>query len=110
MTPALRSGIYSAMDPSLARNPAALPDSSPEKQSELKLNVGIGIIGTILSLFVTVVFIAVIDELILGIVFAVVTVVSAIITMYVLRRLRRGQAASAGSGSESSSGSEAAAH
>jgi hypothetical protein len=104
------SGIYSAMDPSQARNPAALPDSSPEKQSELKLNVGIGIIGTILSLFVTVVFIAVIDELILGIVFAVVTVVSAIITMYVLRRLRRGQAASAGSGSESSSGSEAAAH
>ena len=39
------------MDPALARNPAALPDSSPEKQSELKLNVGIGVIGTILSLF-----------------------------------------------------------
>ena len=110
MTDDLRSGIYSAMDPSQARNPAALPDSSPEKQSELKLNVGIGIIGTILSLFVTVVFIAVIDELILGIVFAVVTVVSAIITMYVFRRLRRGRSASTGTGSESASGSEAAAH
>jgi hypothetical protein len=106
-----RSGIYSAMDPSQARNPAALPDSTPEKQSELKLNVGIGIIGTILSLFVTIVFILVIDEVILGIVFAVVTVVSAAITLYVLRRLRRGGAAAGGSGTEeTSSGSEATAH
>ena len=109
MTDACRSGIYSAMDPSQARNPAALPDSSPEKQSELKLNVGIGTIGTILSLFVTVIFIAVIDQLILGIVFAVVTVVSAAITLYVLGRKRRGAAAAAGAGSEASSGSEAAA-
>ena len=92
------------MDPSLARNPAALPDSSPEKQSELKLNVGIGTIGTILSLFVTIVFIAVIDELVLGIVFAVVTIASALITLYVLRRKRRGAAAAA------TSGTEAAAH
>jgi hypothetical protein len=96
VTPALRSGIYSAMDPSLARNPAALPDSSPEKQSELKLNVGIGVIGTILSLFVTIVFILVIDEMILGIVFGVVTIVSAAITLYVLGRKRRGAAAAAG--------------
>ncbi len=92
------------MDPSLARNPAALPDSSPEKQSELKLNVGIGTIGTILSLFVTIVFIAVIDELVLGIVFAVVTIASALITLYVLRRMRRGAQAAA------TSGTEAAAH
>jgi hypothetical protein len=88
------------MDPSQARNPAALPDSSPEKQSELKLNVGIGVIGTILSLFVTIVFILVIDELVLGIVFAVVTVVAAAITLYVYGRKRRGAAAAAQSGSE----------
>lgn len=80
------------MDPSLARNPSAMPDSSPEKQSELKLNVGIGTIGTVLSLFVTIVFFAVIDEVILGIVFAVVTIVSAAITLYVLGRKRRGAA------------------
>jgi hypothetical protein len=80
------------MDPSLARNPSALPDSSPQKQSELKLNAGIGIIGTVLSLFVTIVFFGVIDEPILGIVFAVVTVVSAVITLYVLGRKRRGAA------------------
>jgi cbb3-type cytochrome oxidase subunit 3 len=97
------------MDASQARNPAALPDSSPEKQSELKLNVGIGTIGTILSLFVTIVFIAVIDELVLGIVFAVVTVVSAAITLYVFNRKRRGAAAAARSESEASSGTAAAA-
>ena len=96
------------MDPSLARNPAALPDSSPEKQSELKLNVGIGTIGTILSLFVTIVFIAVIDEVVLGIVFAVVTIAAAVITLYVLRRKRRGAAEAAKSGTES--GTEAATH
>ncbi|NMO91993.1 hypothetical protein [Actinomycetospora sp. TBRC 11914] len=96
------------MDPSQARNPSALPDSSPEKQSELKLNAGIGIIGTILSLFVTVVFIAVIDELVLGIVFAVVTIVSAAITLYVLGRKRRGAAAAARSDSATSSGTAAA--
>lgn len=82
------------MDPSLARNPAALPDSSPEKQRELKLNVGIGILGTLLSLFVTIVFFLIIDELILGIVFAVVTIVSAAITLYVLGRKRRGASGS----------------
>jgi cbb3-type cytochrome oxidase subunit 3 len=94
------------MDPSQARNPAALPDSSPEKQSELKLNVGIGVIGTILSLFVTIVFILVIDELVLGIVFAVVTVVAAAITLYVFNRKRRGAAAAAQSGSEAPVGAE----
>ncbi len=78
------------MDPTQARNPAALPDSTPEKQSELKLNVGIGTMGTILSLFVTIVFLAVIDELVLGIVFGVITIVSAAITLYVLGRKRRG--------------------
>ncbi|MCD2193006.1 hypothetical protein LQ327_06335 [Actinomycetospora endophytica] len=88
------------MDPSQARNPSALPDSSPQKQSELKLNAGIGIIGTVLSLFVTVVFFAVIDEPILGIVFAVVMVVSAVITLYVIGRMRRGAAEAAKSGTE----------
>ncbi|HEY2221123.1 hypothetical protein [Actinomycetospora sp.] len=83
------------MDPSQARNPSALPDSTPEKQSELKLNVGIGTIGTVLSLFVTIVFFLVIDEVILGIVFAVVTVASAAITLYVLGRMRRGAGGSA---------------
>jgi hypothetical protein len=78
------------MDPALARDPSRLPDSSPEKQSELKLNVGIGVIGTILSLFVTIVFLAVIDVIALGILFAVVTVVAAVITFYVYGRMRRG--------------------
>jgi hypothetical protein len=89
------------MDPSQARNPTALPDSSPEKQSELKLNVGIGTLGTVLSLFVTIVFFTVIDEMILGIVFAVVTVVSAAITLYVLGRKRRGAAEAAAAGTSS---------
>jgi hypothetical protein len=70
------------------RNPAAEPDSSPEKQSELKLNVGIGTIGTILSVGVTIIFILLLDELVLGIVFAVVAVVSLLITLRVAARLR----------------------
>lgn len=76
------------MDPSLARDPSAMPDSSPEKQSELKLNVGIGALGTLLSLFVTVVFVAVIDELVLGILFGVVTLVSLVLTLRFRARLR----------------------
>ena len=73
------------------RDPTREPDTSPEKQSELKLNVGIGIIGTILSLFVAVVFLFVIDELVLGIVFVVVALASAAITARVYGRLKRGR-------------------
>jgi len=75
------------------RNPAAEPDSSPGKQSELKLNVGIGIIGTILSLFSTVIFFLVIEEPILGAVFAVVTVGAAVLTARFYGRLKKGRAA-----------------
>lgn len=71
------------------RNPAAAPDSSPGKQSELKLNVGIGTLGTILSFACAVIFIVVLEELVLGIVFAVVGVVALVITLYVYGRLRR---------------------
>lgn len=76
-----------------ARNPAAEPDSSPEKQSELKLNVGIGTLGTILSIGVTIIFFVLLDELILGIVFAVIALVSLAITLRVAARLRAGRAA-----------------
>lgn len=75
------------------RNPAADPDTSPEKQSELKLNVGIGVLGTILSAAVAVVFFLVLEEHLFGIVFAVVALVSAAITVYAFVRRRRGQRA-----------------
>lgn len=73
------------------RNPAADPDTSPEKQSELKLNVGIGVIGTILSIAVALIFFLVLDELALGIVFVVVALVAAAVTAYAFVRRRRGQ-------------------
>ena len=76
------------------RNPAAEPDTSPEKQSELKLNVGIGILGTVLSLFSAVIFYLVIEEHILGILFAVVTLGAAALTARFYRRLQKGRSAS----------------
>ncbi len=71
-----------------ARNPAADPDDAPEKQSELKLNAGIGIIGTILSLAVAVIFFFVEESIPLGIVFVVVALVAGAITARVLQRQR----------------------
>jgi len=72
-----------------ARNPAADPDHSPGKQSELKLNVGIGIIGTILSVGVAVIFFFVEHSVVLGSVFAVVALVSLAITLYAAQRKRK---------------------
>ncbi|PVZ11073.1 hypothetical protein [Actinomycetospora cinnamomea] len=72
-----------------ARNPAAAPDSSPEKQSELKLNVGIGTIGTILSIGVALIFFFIEHLVVLGIIFSVVALVSLLITLYALQRRRR---------------------
>lgn len=86
------------MDPALARNPAAAPDTSPEKQSELKLNVGIGIIGTILSLFSAIIFFTPVDEPILSIIFLVVTIVAAAVTFRFYGRLKKARANSSGSG------------
>ena len=77
------------------RNPAAEADSTPGKQSELKLNVGIGIIGTVLSLFSAVIFFFVIEEAILGVVFLVVTLGAAALTARFAGRLRKGRAAAA---------------
>ena len=71
-----------------ARNPAADPDDAPEKQSELKLNAGIGIIGTILSLAVAVIFFFVEENIPLGIVFVVVALVAGAITARVIQRRR----------------------
>ena len=84
------------------RNPAAEPDTSPEKQSELKLNVGIGILGTILSIFSAVIFVLVEEELILGIVFGVVALAAAVITARVYGRLRKGRSSAGSSGSRES--------
>jgi len=72
-----------------ARNPAADPDHAPEKQRELKLNVGIGTIGTILSIGVAVIFFFVEHNVVLGIVFAVVALVSLAITLYAAQRKRK---------------------
>jgi len=55
--------------------------------------VGIGIIGTILSLFSMVIFFLVIEEPILGAVFAVVTVGAAVLTARLYGRLKKGRAA-----------------
>lgn len=71
------------------RNPAKEPDASATKQSELKLNVGIGIIGTVLSVFSAVIFFFVEEQLILGIVFVVVAIAAAAITLRVYRRMMR---------------------
>ena len=76
------------------RNPAAEPDTSPEKQSELKLNVGIGIIGTILSLFSAVIFFYPVEEYILAIIFVVVTIGAAALTARFYSRLKKGRAGS----------------
>ena len=73
------------------RNPAAEPDSSATKQSELKLNVGIGVIGTVLSVFSAVIFFFVEDEPVLGVVFVVVAIAAALITVRVYRRMMRGR-------------------
>jgi Flp pilus assembly protein TadB len=71
------------------RNPAKAPDTSAEKQSELKLNVGIGVLGTILSLFSAAIFFFIEEVIVLGIVFVVVALVSAAITARVYGRLKR---------------------
>jgi Flp pilus assembly protein TadB len=76
------------------RNPAKAPDTSAEKQSELRLNVGIGILGTILSLFSAAIFFFIEEVIVLGIVFVVVAVVSAAITLRVYGRLKRARAQS----------------
>lgn len=73
------------------RNPVNAPDSTPGKQSELKLNVGIGILGTILSVACAVIFFLILEEPLLGIAFIVVALVSAVITLYVRGRLVRAQ-------------------
>lgn len=80
------------------RNPAAEPDTSPSKQSELKLNVGIGILGTVLSLFSAVIFFVIEEQLILGIVFVVVALVAAAITARVYGRLKKGRGSGGGEG------------
>lgn len=72
-----------------ARNPAADPDHTPGKQSELKLNVGIGILGTILSIGVAVIFFFIEHSVVLGTVFAVVALVSLAITLYAAQRKRK---------------------
>ncbi|HSK60351.1 MAG TPA: hypothetical protein VK935_15010 [Actinomycetospora sp.] len=72
-----------------ARNPAADPDHSPEKQSELKLNVGIGVIGTILSVGVAVIFFTVEHSVLLGSIFTVIALVSLAITLYAAQRKRK---------------------
>jgi Flp pilus assembly protein TadB len=72
-----------------ARNPAADPDHSPAKQSELKLNVGIGVIGTILSVGVAVIFFFVEQIVVLGIIFAVVALVALAVTLYAAQRKRK---------------------
>jgi hypothetical protein len=72
-----------------ARNPAADPDDSPEKQSELKLNVGIGIIGTILSVGVAVIFFFIEHSVVLGGIFAAIALVSLAITLYAAQRKRK---------------------
>jgi len=74
-----------------ARNPAADPDHTPGKQSELKLNIGIGIIGTILSVGVALIFFFIEHMVVLGIVFAVVALVSLLITLYAAQRKRKAQ-------------------
>jgi flagellar basal body-associated protein FliL len=71
-----------------ARNPAADPDHAPEKQSELKLNVGIGVLGTALSIGVALIFFFVLEDIVLGIVFAVVALVALAITLRVASRKR----------------------
>ena len=73
------------------RNPVTAPDSSPGKQSELKLNLGIGILGTILSLGCALIFFLLLGELVLGVVFVVVAVVSLLITLRVRARLIAGR-------------------
>lgn len=75
------------------RNPVSAPDSSPGKQSELKLNVGIGVLGTILSLACALIFFLILDELVLGIVFAVVAVAALAITLRVRARLTKARKA-----------------
>jgi hypothetical protein len=71
-----------------ARNPAADPDHAPEKQSELKLNAGIGVIGTVLSIGVAVIFFFIEHNIVLGIVFVVVALISGAITARVIQRRR----------------------
>ncbi|MDD7968574.1 hypothetical protein [Actinomycetospora lemnae] len=71
-----------------ARNPAADPDHAPEKQSELKLNVGIGTIGTILSIGVALIFFFLEHSVVLGIVFLVVALVAGAITLRAFQRKR----------------------
>ena len=86
----MSSGSEDPIQPQV-RNPAADPDTSAEKQSELKLNVGIGVIGTILSVAVAVIFFLVLEETVLAIVFLVVALVAAGVTAYAFVRRRRGR-------------------
>ncbi|GLZ45925.1 hypothetical protein Acsp06_21100 [Actinomycetospora sp. NBRC 106375] len=76
-------------DPARRVRNTTSPDSTSEKQSELKLNVGIGTIGTILSFAVAVIFFFILDEIVLGVVFVVVALVSLAITLYAAGRKRR---------------------
>ena len=76
------------------RDPTSAPDTSAEKQSELKLNVGIGVLGTILSVFSAVIFFFIEHVMVLGIVFVVVALASAAITTRVYGRLKRARAQS----------------
>lgn len=57
--------------------PADDPDTTTGKQRELKLNVGIGIVGTVLSAAVALIFFLVLEELVLGVVFVVVALIAA---------------------------------
>lgn len=68
--------------------PTRLPDSAPDKQSELKLNIGIAIIAAVLCFFVTAVFVL-LHSLAPAIAFAVVGLVCLGILARALHRRRR---------------------
>ena len=67
---------------------AAEPDDAPDKQRELKLNTGIGVLGTVLSVAVALIFFLVLDEVVLGVVFVVVALVALGITLRAAQRKR----------------------
>lgn len=76
--------------------PADDPDTVPGKQRELKLNVGIGIVGTVLSAAVAVVFFLVLDEPVLGVVFVVVAVLAAAAVARAAQRRSRARSTASG--------------
>lgn len=69
-------------------SPTQQPDSAPEKQSELKLNIGIAIVATVLCFFVTGVFVL-LHSLAPAIAFAVVGLVCLGILARARHRQRR---------------------